>query len=196
MKAKAIVLIFFAIIIALAIIGTIYYFYALNQVYISNTEITEIGDVNFDGFTIHAEVTLENPSSMNLKFQEVQYKVEFNGEISEGRIEGSTIPKKDSTNVRINQRMNWIMASDTAKNLILNDATRATISGDIIIIEKPVIISQHFEQQIDLTEYIKAFIVEEVNEAVENVVETVKTGVEKVKDGFNNLINDIGGLFN
>jgi hypothetical protein len=96
--------------------------------------------------------------------------------------------------------MSWYLTSQIASDLIQNKQTKAKLSGDVIILEKPILISKHFEEEIDLTDHIKQFIVQEVQDAIQEAVNTISDtlneAVDTVKEGAKKIVDGIKGWFN
>ncbi|MBN1175411.1 hypothetical protein JXA48_02085 [Candidatus Woesearchaeota archaeon] len=190
--------IIFSILIPITIILIsfgIFYIQSIKNIEVKNTEITDITDVSLDGFTIHADVYVYNPSIFRISAKRVDYSVSFNEYRSEGEIGKTTLRPRDMTIIKVSQRLDWHMSSEVAKNLITMKKTYATLEGDIIIMEKPILIKKHFSQQIELTEIVRNFIVEEVKEAVESVKQVVNNVVDTISDVGKDIVSGIKGLF-
>jgi hypothetical protein len=195
MSETLIIIISILILIILVVIGFgIYYIRAIKNIKIKKTKITGVTDISLDCFTIHSDIYVHNPSRFIIAVKRINYSVSFNEYRSEGTIDKPTLKSKSTNIIKVSQSLDWHMSSEVANNLINMKKTYATLEGDIIIIEKPILIKKHFSQQIELTEIIKKVIIKEVKKAAKKVKKVVNNVIDKISTVGKEITDKIKGL--
>lgn len=186
----------FLILTTILIGYVILYFYSLSKIEVRSMEIKDLQDVSLKGFNLGGNIELYNGGVMEVSIDHLEYTVvlESSGsEISKGYIEGAKIPAKQSVTFPISSEIYWVPTAELALNLITSKNTYAKIKGDAYVNLKIYPVKVPFEKRIDLEPYIKQFVKNKIEQAVNNLKDelanTISSLEEKIKSFTGNFLS-------
>lgn len=168
------------------------YYSAYNSIQIDNVNIVDIQDFSLDGFSIIGKIDARNPSSVDLTAKQIKYTAKIGNFETSDKLYNINLPKKTTTTIDFNARINWGITTEIAKDFLTRSQTILEVKGEVIMLESPIYVSVPFETQIDLKDRITDIAIEKAVEVVEDVVDTV---VDTATNVVNNIVDGIKGLF-
>jgi anionic cell wall polymer biosynthesis LytR-Cps2A-Psr (LCP) family protein len=177
------------LILIISVLYSLAYLYSLTQVTVERIEVNSLQDVSMTGFTLGGNIFVRNDGIVDVSIRHIQYAVTLQAtqqELANGIIPGDKVPAGSSVAFPMSTRINWVPTAVFAKQLFNGGNTKILIHGTVDVANLGITsITVPFEKEIDLGEYIRQFIMEEVKQVVQAVSETVKNawnnGVDAVK---------------
>lgn len=179
------------------------YVYSLYQVEVSDLRVGSIQDISLSGFTLGGELDVYNGGLIGVEISKIDYSLvldETGDSLASGSVQGGKISAKKTASFSFSNKIDWVPTAELAKNLIKSGKTYATLSGIVYMDLGIVDIKKPFrEEKIDLEEYVRQFIIAEVEDAIEEAAGAVTDTIEKIGDGLKavtgNIIKGIGEFF-
>ena len=170
------------VIVVLALIMyVIVYFNAVNHITIESSNITKITNFNSSGFTTHINIKLKNPSNVNIHIKKIEYALELGGSKKKYTIDDVYIKKRNSKTIRIKPRVSYGFTYDFIKDRLLgSDNTTLYLSGNIIVMKSPIIVSVPFKDTYDMKDELTDYITDKAKDAGEDLIDDAEDFVDNL----------------
>lgn len=160
----------------------------LANVKTSDLAVTGVSDVNLEGLTLDATLTVENGGLLPVQIESVPYTVTLdatNATLAEGVVEGFTLGSGESEAIPLTIELAWSGTGMTAVELLTEESVPATIEAQvrvqpIYVLTIPITV----KQRVDLANYTAERTGTGILDAARDVVQT--TGLGTILDGLRN----------
>ena len=151
-------LVMFAILLVVVLI-LFFSLRSLKKPEIEKFELTEISNINVNGFTINGNLHIRNDNKISIPIENITYYVslkESDEVITDGEIDTVTLRAKDVTVVPTEFAVNWKPSARLLINMLLEDEVIAVVTGEVALNIKGLEnYKLSFEEEIDIKEYIR-----------------------------------------
>jgi len=134
------------------------YFYSLSKVTLQDVKITQLKDVDLEGFTFGGDIILINNGWLDVEIKNITYDIilEINDtKLGDGVIQGKKLPKDEPVDFPFSTRISWVPSAELAVELLESEEVFIALKGDVHVTET---ITLPIEEKIDIKPFVDQFV--------------------------------------
>ncbi len=145
--------------------------HAASQLYVSDFSITELREVSDKGISFTGELSITNPSSVDIMVNEIRYTIILENtdeEIARGKVYGGNIKSKETVTLTLHQETSWLPTMDALLRMTSEEKVYLLIQGQGDAMAGGIPLTGPVEDRVDVKPLVMQWLEKKKAELLKN----------------------------